>query len=118
MHELGVICKVIETVGEICDEQNIPYVSQITLEIGELSGIVPLYIENCFPAVTFNKERFKDTKLKIEVVEGNAKCQRCGTVFNVVKNEGYCPVCGSFDKDVLGGLDFIVKEIIVPEDDD
>lgn len=117
MHELGVICKVIETVDEICEKDNIPYVSQITLEIGELSGIVPLYIENCFPAVTFNKERFKETKLKIEVVEGTAKCKKCGTEFNVVKHEGYCPKCDSFDKDVLSGLDFMIKEIIVPEEE-
>ncbi len=116
MHELGVICKVIETVNDLCEKENIPYVESITLEIGELSGIVPLYIENCFPAVTYDKERFKETKLKIEVVEGIARCQRCGTEFNVVKHEGYCPVCDSFDKDVLSGLDFIIKEIAVPED--
>lgn len=115
MHELGVICKVIETVDEICVKENVDKVDTITLEIGELSGIVPLYIENCFPAVTYNKERFKDTKLKIDIVEGIARCDRCATEFNVVKNEGYCPVCGSFDKTVLGGLDFLVKEIVVPE---
>lgn len=116
MHELGVICKVIETVDELCEKENIPYVDTITLEIGELSGIVPLYMENCFPAVTYNKERFKNTKLKIEVIEGLAKCKECGEVFNVVKHEGYCPKCNSFEKDVLSGLDFLVKEIIVPEE--
>ncbi len=117
MHELGVICKVIETVDDICVKENIPYVDTIVLEIGELSGIVPFYIQNCFPAVTYNKDRFKNTKLEIEVVEGQAKCSKCGEVFNVVKNEGYCPSCGSFNKEVLGGLDFLVKEIRVPEEE-
>ncbi len=116
MHELGVICRVIETVNDICEKENIPTVTLITLEIGELSGIVPLYIENCFPAVTYNKERFKDTKLEIEVVPGLAKCKSCGEVFNVVKHEGYCPKCESFDKDVISGLDFLVKDIVVPEE--
>lgn len=115
MHELGVICKVIETVDDICVKENIDFVTQITLEIGELCGIVPLYVENCFPAVTYNKERFKDTKLQIDVVEGLARCKDCGEVFNVVKHESYCPKCNSFEKDVLSGLDFFVKDIIVPD---
>ena len=32
----------------------------------------------------------------------------------VVQYEGYCPNCGSFDKDVLSGQDFTIKEIHVP----
>ena len=43
-----------------------------------------------------------------------AKCQSCGTIFNVVEQKGYCPKCGSFDKDILSGLDFMIKEIAVP----
>lgn len=117
MHELGVMCKVIEKISEVCDEQNIPKVASITLEIGELSGIVPEYMERCFPAVTYNKLRFIDTELKIEVVEGDAECDKCGTVFNVIKHKGYCPKCNSFDKHVLSGLDFVIKEIAVPNEE-
>ncbi len=116
MHELGLICKVVERVAAICDEQNIPKVASITLEIGELSGIVPEYMERCFPAVIYDKPRFLKTKLIIDIVEGIAECDKCHTCFNVIKHEGYCPHCHSFDKRVLSGLDFIVKEIAVPEE--
>ncbi len=117
MHELGIVCAVIDTIDKLCVEQDVPYVDTVVLEVGELSGMVPAYIEDCYPAVTYNKERFKDSKLRIDVVEGEAKCQKCGEVFNVVANEGYCPKCDSFDKDVLSGLDFMIKEIIVPEEE-
>ena len=116
MHELGLICKVIEKIADICDEQNIPEVASITLEIGELSGIVPEYMERCFPAVIYDKPRFLKTQLKMDVVPGMAECDKCHTVFNVIKHEGYCPKCNSFDKQVLSGLDFVVKEIAVLED--
>ena len=46
-----------------------------------------------------------------------AKCRQCGEVFNVIANEGYCPKCHSFDKDLLSGREFLIKEILVPEDE-
>ena len=45
-----------------------------------------------------------------------AKCRACGEVFNVIANEGYCPKCNSFDKDLLAGREFMIKEILVPDD--
>lgn len=115
MHELGIVCQVIKTVDEIATEQNIEKVDEIVLEIGELCGMVPSYVETCFPACTFDKPRFAETKLKMEIVPGQAKCDKCGRIFNVLKYEGYCPSCGGFEKQLLGGREFVIKEIIVNE---
>ncbi len=117
MHELGVLSEVIRTITELADAQNIEKVDSVVLEVGELCGMVPMYIENCYPAVTFNKPRFVDSTLEIVVVPGEAKCQDCGEVFNVVKHEGYCPKCKSFEKDVISGLEFMIKEIRVLDED-
>ena len=117
MHELGVLSEVIRTISELADEQNIEKVDSVILEVGELCGMVPMYIEDCYPAVTFNKPSFVDSTLEIVVVPGEAKCQDCGEVFNVVKNEGYCPKCKSFEKDVISGLEFMIKEIRVLDED-
>ncbi len=117
MHELGVLSEVIRTITELADAQNIEKIDSVVLEVGELCGMVPMYIEDCYPAVTFNKPRFVDSKLEIVVVPGEAKCQDCGEVFNVVKNEGYCPKCKSFEKDVVSGLEFMIKEIRVLDED-
>ena len=32
----------------------------------------------------------------------------------VIENKGYCPSCGSFEKTVLSGKDFTIREITVP----
>ena len=55
--------------------------------------------------------------MKLDVVPGMAKCRNCGEVFNVIAYEGYCPKCNSFDKDLLSGREFMIKEILVPEDE-
>ena len=51
----------------------------------------------------------------MEMVPGLAECRECDEIFNVVQYEGYCPNCGSFEKDVLSGEDFNIKEIHIPE---
>ena len=56
-----------------------------------------------------------DYALILEIVPGMAECDECDEIFNVVENEGYCPNCGSFEKTVLTGKDFNIKEIHVPE---
>ncbi len=83
-------------------------------EVGELSLVIPEYVEELYPAVAAETP-LKDTKLILEIVPGMAECDECDEIFNVVENEGYCPNCGSFEKTVLTGRDFNIKEIHVPE---
>ena len=50
-----------------------------------------------------------------------AYCSECGAelIMKEHSTEGmvpYCPACGSFDKTVLSGKDFTVRQIVVPEE--
>lgn len=114
MHELSVLVEVTRIVEETAKAQNIDKIAAIVLQIGELSSVVTQFMEEYFPIVVDRKPMFKDTKLEIEILPGMAKCQQCQTVFNVIENKGYCPKCGSFDKDLLCGQEFLIKEIVVP----
>ena len=58
------------------------------------------------------------TKLNIHVIPGLAECDACDEIFNVIEYKGFCPNCGSFEKTVLSGKDFTVKEIVVPDPED
>lgn len=115
MHELGIVFEIIKTVEKVAIEQKLDEIDTIVLEVGELSSIVPMYLEECFPAAIDNRARFKDTKLKIEIILGEGKCLQCGKVFNVIKNKGYCPECNSFEKELLSGREFIIKEIHIKD---
>ena len=57
----------------------------------------------------------ENAKLTVNVVPGLAECEACDEIFNVVQHKGFCPNCGSFEKTVLSGKDFTVREIVVPE---
>lgn len=117
MHELSVMMEVTRIVDETAVENHLDRLKAVVLQVGELSGIVPIFLDEYWPLLTKDRPLYKDTKLVVETIPGIARCQHCGTVFNVVKNEGWCPKCASFDKDLMSGQEFLIKELIVPEDD-
>ena len=114
MHEICVVRSRCKTVSEYARQNNIEKVAEIVCQIGELSLVIPEYVEDIYPKVVKGTE-FEDTKLIIEIIPGLAECDDCDEIFNVVQHEGYCPNCGSFEKTVLSGRDFCVKEIHIPE---
>lgn len=114
MHEIGVVRSMCKTVLDYAKANNVPRVSEIVCEIGELSLVIPRYVEEIYPAVAKDTE-LENTKLIIETIPGLAECDDCDEIFNVIEFEGYCPNCGSFEKTVLSGEDFNIKEIHVPE---
>ena len=103
MHEIGIVRSMCKTVLDYAKANNVQRISEIVCEVGELSLAVAA------------ETPLKDTKLILEIVPGMAECDECDEIFNVVENEGYCPNCGSFEKTVLTGKDFNIKEIHVPE---
>ena len=114
MHEIGVVRSLCKTVLDYARENNVSQISEIVCQVGELSLVIPQYVEEIYPTVVAGTE-LENTRLLLETVPGLAICNGCDEVFNVVENEGYCPNCGSFDKDVISGRDFSIKEIHVPE---
>ena len=66
MHELGTIVYVIDTVEKICKEQQLTTVDSVTLEVGEVSGIVPEYLIDFWNYARQNTEFLKEAELKIE----------------------------------------------------
>ena len=52
---------------------------------------------------------------RINVIPGMAECDECNELFHVIEHEGYCPNCGSFEKTILSGKDFLIREIHIPE---
>ena len=52
---------------------------------------------------------FTEEQMKIEA----SRCLGCGAA---VVDESLCVGCGSFEKTILSGKDFLIREIHIPED--
>ena len=66
MHELSTIYYVIETVEKLMVENDLTKVGSITLEVGEVSGIIPSYLTDFWEWARAKTDHFQDTKLKIK----------------------------------------------------
>lgn len=117
MHEIGVVRQVLRTIEDFAKENDVKQIDELVLDVGELSLIIPQYLEDIYPAVV-KDTILENTKLIINMVPGLAECDDCDEIFNVVEHEGYCPNCGSFEKTVLSGKDFTIREIHVPDDEE
>lgn len=111
MHELGVVFEVIETVERFAKENNLSEIDELVLQIGELSSMIPKYVETCYPAAV-DGTLLENTKLRIEILPGNAICKICNTVFNLIEHESVCPSCKVKEFELLSGREFMIKEVI------
>jgi hydrogenase nickel incorporation protein HypA/HybF len=116
MHELSVLQQAVDLAEQTAIENNIPRIVYLTLEVGELSGYLPVFFHKYFPVATENKPVFDGTELKIISAPGEALCKECYAMYNVMREEGRCPKCGSRSKKILGGTEFRVKEIGIPDE--
>ncbi len=111
MHELGVVIEVIKTVEEVAAESGVTSIESLVLQIGELSSIVPRYVQDCYPAAA-DGTLLENTRLEIEILPGNGLCRGCGKVFNLAAEKSICPSCSASDFEILGGREFMIKEIV------
>lgn len=111
MHELGVVFEVVKTVEDFVEKNGVTKVDTLVLQIGELSSMIPRYIEACFPAAV-DGTLLQYTKLIIEILPGNALCKKCNKVFNLIEHNSKCPDCEGGYWELLSGKEFMIKEII------
>lgn len=111
MHELGIMVEVIKTVEDFARTNGLTKIDTLVLQIGELSAMIPQYIEACYPAAA-DGTLLQETTLKIEILPGNALCKRCTKVFNLLESKKKCPHCGNETWELLSGKEFMIKEVI------
>ena len=118
MHEISVLKQAVDLAEQTAMDNGVTRIAYITLEVGELTGYLPVFFHKYFPVVTENKPIFEGTELHIISDAGEALCKDCEAMYNVMRCEGVCPICGSRRKEILGGQDFLLKEIGIAEEND
>jgi hydrogenase nickel incorporation protein HypA/HybF len=111
LHELGVVIDIVKKVEEIARDNSLTTVDTLVLQIGELSSMIPKYVEACYPAAV-DGTLLEATNLRIEILPGNARCNDCHKDFNPIENPECCPHCSGTDADITAGKEFMIKEIL------
>lgn len=116
MHELGIVFHIIKSVEEIAAEARIGRVSAVTLELGEVSGIIPSYLHDCWRWACDKHEVMRGCELVVEKIPARTFCEACGTTYETVAHGRICPACGSDNTYLMQGNEAMIKEIATPEE--
>ena len=111
MHELGTIIYVIDTIEKLAKDENLSVVGSITLQVGEVSGIVPDYLTDFWDYARKKSELLKETELRIEKLDAVTYCQDCKQTYPTVQYGKECPYCKSGNTFLVIGNEFAIKEI-------
>lgn len=111
MHELGVVIDIVKKVEDIVRVNSLTTVDTLVLQIGELSSMVPRYVESCYPAAV-DGTLLEATNLRIEIIPARACCKNCHKDFNPLEYEKCCPHCSGTEAVITAGREFMIKEII------
>ena len=111
MHELGLVNYVVKQVSKIAEENNVTKVGSVTLEFGEVSGIVTSYLYDYWNWYTKKFPLFDGAKLICETIPAITWCDNCKQTYPTVKYGKTCPHCGSGHTYLLRGNEFTIQEI-------
>ena len=110
MHEMGLIDAIVRMVDKIVQDEGLEGVKKITLEVGEISGVVPHFLAECYEAVV-DGTPYEKTELVIETVPGTFRCNDCEMDFPADVEHLYCPDCFGRNLTPVAGKDLTLKEI-------
>ena len=110
MHELGITQSIVEIAEQTARGQHANKVLSVTIEIGELSGVIPDAVEFCFEACT-QETLLEGSRLIINKIPGLAKCDECNAEARIDNMTFSCPACGSYSLQRLQGEELNIKEV-------
>lgn len=110
MHELGITQSIVEIAEQTARNEGAGQVLSVTVEIGELSGVVPEAVEFCYEACT-QGTMLQGSRLVIIPVAGAGVCADCGIDVKIDNMTFSCPACGSYALQRTRGEELNIREV-------
>lgn len=111
MHELSIVTHVAKTLDEVAIENNLKKIGSVTLEIGEVSGIITDYFEDCWNYFKVKHPILEESVLKIEMIPAITFCEDCKQEYKTLQYGKICPHCKSEHTYLVQGNECNIKEI-------
>lgn len=111
MHELGIVFHVIKSLDQIGQAKQLQRISSVTLELGEVSGVVHRELTDCWNWAVKKNGLMRDAALVIETIAAVTACEDCGQTYPTVAHGRICPHCGSERTHLVTGNEINIKQI-------
>ena len=113
MHELGIVIEVVKQVELLAKQNDVEKVTMLTLEVGEVSGVVKEYFIDAFKWFVKKSEYMKECELEYVLVQGISYCEDCKKTYPTTKFGKECPFCHSNRTYLVSGQEVKIRDIKV-----
>ena len=111
MHEMSYMVKLIDMAASEAHCAPDEHIISLTAEVGELTGVLPEYLERYFFEAASGTP-CEGAKFHIISVPAEAKCSACGDLYHPSRENDYrCPKCHSTDSVFVRGRELSIVEI-------
>ena len=115
MHEMGIILHIAKMLDETAEEQHITKIGSVTLEVGEVSGIMTDLFVDCWNYFKVKHPVLAESELRLVTIPAVTYCGNCGKTYETVKYGKECPYCHSGETWLVDGNQCVIKEIEATE---
>jgi len=115
IHELPLTQKILSVVLQYAEFNDAEKVLEVCIEIGELRDFVESITQKYWDYLSKGTIA-EGAKIKFYRVPVSSICHSCSNIFSFdfrKPEKSSCPVCGSFDSELLTGTELEVKEILI-----
>jgi len=110
MHEVSIIQSVIEIVTKQALENKLTKINNVSLRIGELSGVMSESLEFAFDSC-IKGTMLEESTLDIEIVSALGECNDCKLEFPIEHFNKLCPSCNKFCTKIIRGYELNINSI-------
>jgi len=115
VHELSIVCSVVESVQEAIRERKVERVEAVNLRVGALSGVMEDALLFSYEIATQGTQ-LEGSVLRIERVPVRVYCSRCEQESELASVQSFrCPRCQELTADIRGGRELEIKSIEIDE---
>ena len=111
MHEMGIVMHLAKTLDELAEEQHITKIGSVTLQVGEVSGIMTELFTDAWDYFKGRHPVLAESKLILETTPAVTYCEACQKTYETVKYAKICPYCKSENTYLIQGNEVQIKEI-------
>ena len=117
MHEFSIAQSIMQVVLHEADKARARRVVKVTLNVGELAGVLPESLSFCFELLA-KSTIAENATLAINRVPIRARCSQCQVSFQVSDNRYLCPCCGKTAIELTSGRELQIAHLEIENETD
>ena len=115
MHELSLAQNIVEIIQKFVPKEEWNRIRAVRTIVGEHSGVISDSLQFSYQAIT-SATILDQSHLEIETVPFMIHCSACDKDSSTEMGNRQCASCGSFNTNILAGIELTVREIEITDE--